>query len=162
MRLWSNTRAYSSGLFWHGRIAPAPSPSGRGRGVRAGLANNSLTWSALPKVLWGYRASSPAAAACTICERFCNTAPPHLNAWEMVLNGARRVSSWHATDNVHMSHLEKALQAPPAVRCRARCLRLSCVDTPVGEGSPRPLRGREAQRGVPRLVPSTPCERRKP
>ena len=65
-------------------------------------------------------ASWPAAAACPVSERFCNTTPPYLNAWAMVLNGARRVSSWHATDNVHMSHLEKALQAPPAARYRAR------------------------------------------
>jgi hypothetical protein len=58
MRLWSNTRAYSSDFFDMAGL-PLPSPSGRGQGVREGLANNSMTWSALPKVIWWSEAIAP-------------------------------------------------------------------------------------------------------
>src|SRR5262245_31573730 len=73
------------------------------------------------------------AAAFTICERFCNTASRYLNAWVMVVNGARRVSSWHAMDNANMPRLDRGLQevayapAPPAAPDRSGvCGVVSC------------------------------------
>src|SRR5262245_8176764 len=63
-----------------------------------------------PQVRWGQSASSPATAACTGCERFCNTAPRHLNAWAMVVNAARRVLSRHAMDNMTIPRLDRGLQ----------------------------------------------------
>src|SRR5262249_15138194 len=60
-------------------------------------------------IVWSQSASAPAAAACSRCERFWNTAHLHLNAWAMVVNGAPRVSSWHATDNATLPRPARGL-----------------------------------------------------
>jgi hypothetical protein len=95
---------------------------------------------------WDQSASSPAAGAYTGCERFWNTAPRHLNARAVVVNGARRVSSWHATHNVHRPRLDRAWLAVAQAPAGAMwCPRTACAGQgrPWGEGAPPRLIRRE-------------------